>query len=370
MYALLFADAGLSAGQISLLLAVWSIASFTLEVPSGALADRVSRRHLMAGASLLRAAGFACWLVWPSFTGFAVGFLLWGAKSALYSGTLEALIYDELAAAGATKRYALLIGRSEVAAMLGAVIGTAAAAPLVGFGGYAAAGWVSVAVCVLGAAVPLTLPASAQVRSADGAGLRGYLHTLRTGVTMAARTAVIRRAVLVISVLMGFTVADEYFPLLARELGVTSAFTPVLLLAPMVALAIGAEAAGRLTELRPRTAAWLVVAASAVFVAGTLSGHAAGFVAIAAGYGAVSCVALVADARLQDAIEGPRATITSVSGFGTEVIGVTLVAWVGLGSGAIALPVLIAALAVPAALLGLVLPRWLPAASEPAAAER
>jgi MFS family permease len=97
VYALLFADAGLDAGQISSLFIIWSVTGFLLEIPSGAWADAFSRRRLLALAGLLRAAGFALWLVWPSYEAFAAGFVLWGVSGAMQSGTIEALLYDELA---------------------------------------------------------------------------------------------------------------------------------------------------------------------------------------------------------------------------------------------------------------------------------
>jgi MFS family permease len=358
VYALLFADAGLSAAQISALFAVWSLAGFVLEVPSGALADRVSRRHLLAASALLRAAGFALWLVWPSFTGFAIGFLLWGVSGAFTSGTWEALVYDELAAVGASDRYVTVIGRAELVQVLGVLGGTAAAAPLVALGGFQAAGWVSVAICVLAAALPLTLPARHIVLSADGTGFRGYVRTLRAGLAEAATHPAVRRLLLAAALLGGFDAVDEYLPLLTREFGASPAAAPLLLLAPYAALAAGAAVADRAATLSPRGTALLTAAGAVTFAAGVLAGHPAGFVAIAAGYGTLTCLSLVAGARLQDAITGPRATVTSVSGFGAETTALALFAVVGAGSARADLPILLAATTVPILLLAAVLPRW------------
>ena len=71
-----------------------------LEVPSGAWADTVDRRWLLILSGIVYAAAFAFWIVWPTYLGFAIGFVLWGASSALMSGTFEALVYDELDPAG------------------------------------------------------------------------------------------------------------------------------------------------------------------------------------------------------------------------------------------------------------------------------
>ncbi|GGQ85467.1 hypothetical protein Saso_12410 [Streptomyces asoensis] len=112
VYALLFADSGLSVGQISSLFVLWSLTGVLLEVPSGAWADAVSRRLLLWVGPLLGAAGFALWVLFPSYGAFAAGFVLWGARGALGSGALEALVYEELDRAGAADRYALIMGRA------------------------------------------------------------------------------------------------------------------------------------------------------------------------------------------------------------------------------------------------------------------
>ncbi|GAB3840221.1 hypothetical protein GCM10029963_08480 [Micromonospora andamanensis] len=158
VYALLFADTGLSVGQISSLFVIWSLASIVLEVPSGAWADATSRRRMLCLAPLCTAAGFALWTLAPSYPAFAAGFVLWGAGGALASGATEALVFDELDRLGAADRYARVIGRARTAgtvAVLGSIV---LAAPVLGFGGYPAVGAASVAACLLAAAVAVRFP--------------------------------------------------------------------------------------------------------------------------------------------------------------------------------------------------------------------
>ncbi len=57
LYALLFADAGLSDADVSALLALWSVTVVLAEVPSGALADRFSRRAVVPVGCLVTVAG-------------------------------------------------------------------------------------------------------------------------------------------------------------------------------------------------------------------------------------------------------------------------------------------------------------------------
>lgn len=364
VYALLFAGAGMSGGQISALLALWSLTAFGLEVPSGALADRVSRRHVLAAAALVRTLGFVVWMVWPTFEGFAAGFVLWGAGSALSSGTWEALVYDELVAVGATSEYARLVGRAEVASAGGVIAGTALAGPLVGLGGYEAAGWASIAIGVLATALPMALPASRPATSVEDeeVGPDGYLATLRAGVIEAGRQGPVRRAVVTVAALTGITAVEEYVPLLTTGMELASATVPLVLLLPAIAVAIGAELSGRLSGISPRRVAALVAVGAALVAVGALVRHPAGLAVLAVGYGAITCCSLVAGARLQDAITGPRATVTSVAGFGTEVVALAIFAGAGSGSGLVATPGLVAATMLPLLAFAVLVPRWLPAA--------
>ena len=163
-YAVLFADTGLTTAEISSLFVIWSITSVVLEIPSGVLADLISRRLLLVIGPLLSAAGFALWVFAPSYPAFAAGFVLWGVKGALESGAVEALVYEELDRHGAASRYATVRGRSRTAALVATALAMLAAVPVFGAGGYQAVGVASVAACVLAAAVAATFAAAFAVR--------------------------------------------------------------------------------------------------------------------------------------------------------------------------------------------------------------
>ncbi|MEU4644610.1 MFS transporter, partial [Micromonospora sp. NPDC023814] len=158
LYALLFSDTGLSVWQISSLFVIWSASSILLEVPSGAFADAVSRRLLLALAPLVTAAGSALWVLVPSYPAFAVGFVLSGAGGALASGALEALVFDELDRLDAAGRYARVIGRARTAETLGVLASIVLAGPVFAVGGYPAVGVASVLACLLAAAVATRFP--------------------------------------------------------------------------------------------------------------------------------------------------------------------------------------------------------------------
>src|ERR687883_1973754 len=180
LYTLLFAHTGLTPAQISSLFILWSVTSIVLEVPSGAWADAVSRKALLCVGPLVGALGFGLWVAAPSYWAFAAGFVLWGAKGALVSGSLEALVFEELEAAGAAPDFAGLLGRAHAAGVVAVLLATLLAAPVFDMGGYGALGIASVAAGVVGAGVALLFPEHrGRVPDADEP---RYLAMLRAGI--------------------------------------------------------------------------------------------------------------------------------------------------------------------------------------------
>lgn len=358
VYVLLFRDSGLSDTSISWLFAIWSLTSFAAEVPSGVWADLVSRRLLLALGSVLTGAGFALWLLVPTFPGFAIGFVLWGIGGALASGTWESLVYDELVRHHATERFAGIIGGGESAGWSAAVASAALATPLLADGGYGLVAWTSVAVSVLHAGLALALPDPPRTRiepdeldpdevAEEDATMRGavgaYVDTLRTGLVEASRHPPVRRAVLALSLLTGLLAFDEYLPLVAAGTGVALASVPLLMTSLFVTQAVAAALAGRLARQHERWPPRLLAAGAVLIGGGALIRHPAGFGAIAVGYALMTCVMIVVDARLQDAITGrARATVTSTVGLGSELVAVGLFAAYAGGSVVLGVGVLVA----------------------------
>jgi len=327
VYAVLFAETGLSPAEISSLFAIWSVTGFALEVPSGLWADVYSRRRLLAVAPVLPAAGYALWTFLPSYPSFAAGFVLWGAGSSLRSGTLQALVYEELSRTGAQDSYARLIGRSQAAGTTAVLAATALAAPVLAAGGYRALGMASAAVALLGVPVALALPES------RGAGRRepgrGYGAVLRDGLGEVRGTPGVWRGLLLVAALSGFDAMDEYVPLLARSTGVGEAVVPVLVLLVTAGVTAGGLLAGR----GQGRAGPLLALAAGCLAAGAVSGRPAGMALVAVAFGIFQWAIAAADARLQGRIaDGSRATVTSMAGLGTEVVAVVIFAGYAAGS--------------------------------------
>ena len=391
VYALLFADSGLSTAQISLLLVLWSAVGIVLEVPSGAWADTVSRRGLLCASALVYAAAFASWVLFPTFAGFAAGFVLWGLSGALSSGTFQALAYDELAAVGARHRYARVMGLGTTLSLAGMALATLLAAPLVAVGGYALVGWASVGVCLVLLAIAASLPsappvisaaeidevdeddaedlaghersaASVRARARAGSAWRSWWLALRTGLHEATTSRLVRGAVLASATLLGLLAFDEYFGLLLDQQGATLVAVPLLLTIVTAGQALGGAVAERASTWSSRRVGAAVCVAGVAVMVGALADHPWGVVPLAVGYGLLQTAIVVSDVRLQDSIRhGARATVTSASNVLAELLAVAVYLGFALlaPDDRVAMP--LAVLAAVTVLLGAAVVRWLPA---------
>ncbi|MCO6005513.1 MFS transporter [Actinoallomurus purpureus] len=323
---MLFAKSGMSAAAISSLFVIWSVTSFALEIPTGVWADVFSRRSLLTIAPILTGAGFALWTLVPSYPAFALGFVLWGAGGALRSGTLQALVYEELARCGASGAYPRVIGRTHAMGMLAVMAATGLAGPVLAAGGYRVVGIASVAACLLCASAARSLPDS------RGRAERGpaYRKVFRDGLAEVRRMPAVRRSLLIVAVLMGTAGAlDEYVPLLARSTGARPSAVPLLVLVVTAGMTVGGWLAGR----GARWAAPALAVAACCLALGAGSGQAAGLVLVALAFGVLEWAMSGADARLQEQIDDEsRATVTSVAGFGSEVVAVLTYSAYALGS--------------------------------------
>jgi len=315
-------------------------------------------------SGVFQAAAYLLWTVVPGYPAFAAGFVLWGLGGSFASGALEALLYDGLAAAGAEDRYPRLYGRVSAMGLLAQIPAAVAATVLFSTGGFALVGWASVASCLAAAAVATRLPEAPPAAATGGAGdgdghgdpapEPGYLAVLGSGLAEAARRPAVRAAVVAAALLGGLDGLEEYFPLLARDWGVATSVVPLAVLAIPLVGALGAALGGHAARLRSGALGALLAAAAIVSSGAGLLRRPAGVAGIAVAYGLYRLVLVVADARLQQRIEGPaRATVTSVASLGTDLCAIGLyAAWAADLRVVVAVMALAMAVALPR-LLGL-----------------
>jgi MFS family permease len=360
VYAVLFTDSGLSVPEISSLYVIWSAVGIVLEVPSGAWADAVSRRLLVACGPLLSAVGFALWVFVGGYWAFAAGFVLWGAKGALQSGSMEALVFEELERLGASGRYVKVMGRARAAGFFGVMSALTVAGPVFAAGGYRAVGVASVVACVLTAIAGLMFTEHRDSLPENDEESSGYLATLRAGLAEARGSRSVRRLLLIVPALAAIWGGlEEYDSLLAVDTGVAVEYVPWLMLLLWAGFTVGGFVAPAGERLSTRSFAGILVLAAVALAAGALSGRAEGFVLISVAFGAFQMASVVVDARLQESITGPaRATVTSMAGLGTDVAAILVYGAYAAGSAlSLANSTIFALFAVPYVLIAVWLAR-------------
>lgn len=348
LYTLWFDNHGITAGQISLVFVLWAAIGVVLEVPSGALADRIDRRRLVAGAVVLRALGIAVWLVWPTFPGMIVGASLWAIHTAVASGTWEAMVFDQIRATGNQDKYPVVMARVGQCSHLGTAVGTLGATALVSAGaGLDWLGWITVVMHLPALAILLTLP-NAEALTDDQQSYSSWWATLKGGARTALRQANLKHLVIIAAMLEGLFIIDEYVPLLARLRGASDSVAPLLVLAVWTGLLIGGEVAARFPALGRRALSLLLVTGVAAMAVGLASDALWAVGLIGIGYGVMNTVWILTEAQLQfrspDAVRATVRSVVALFGAGLNALAFAVVGLMAIGPDPA--PGLIAALSV------------------------
>ena len=114
VWMLYLAYRGLSLFEIGIMESIFHITSFTMEVPTGMIADLYGRKTSRVIGRVLAIVSTVLMIVAPSMTYFAVSFIFSALSYNLESGAGDALIYDSLKAIGEEKDYMKITGKREI----------------------------------------------------------------------------------------------------------------------------------------------------------------------------------------------------------------------------------------------------------------
>lgn len=328
LYTLMFQSHGLTGAQISSLLIALSATIFVLQIPAGSVADIFSRRFVLTAAVMVRALAFTCWLLFPNYVGFLVGFLLWGVKRAFVSGTLESFVFDELKRLEHSKQYTRVTGHMQTYALFGFILGGFGASALAGFG-YPLILLCSIAAIGISAVAIYSLPSAPKVQHAERA---PYLQTLKAGVGITLRNPVVLFIVSVGAVVNGLRVVDEYYGLFFHELRFDNRIVALWITGIYVFGALGSFIAGKMERKLPISLVlvlWAALLGLATILPASLAPLSLGLFGLM--YYAMS-VSL--NGYLQHEItDEARATATSVTSFVAEFLALAVYGIFALTSG-------------------------------------
>ncbi|HEX3916129.1 MAG TPA: MFS transporter [Caulobacteraceae bacterium] len=317
LYPVMFVDDGMTPGEVGVALAVWSVTAFLVQVPAGVWADRWSRRGILAIAQALRLVGFVIWLVYPHFWGFLGGFVLWGVKSGLTGGCFEALVFDELKAAGREADYTRVAGRAEAVSFAGLLAASFLAAPLAPLG-YGVLVALSVAASALGAAAAMSFPRAPRFAHAGDV---DYLAHLRLGLAQTVRAPRVLGLVafLTLALVLGGGL-DAFWPIFASQAGLTHAGVAIFIGVLSGGQAVASAFAHRARRLPAAVFFALLAISGALLAVAAAFFQPAAMALFVVFVGLLKVIDVVYEGRLQAALPSEtRATIASVKSFVVEV---------------------------------------------------
>jgi MFS family permease len=315
---LFFLERGLELRQIAILLVIWSVMAIILEVPSGALADRWSRKNMLILSGVADSLGFAIWLFSPSFWLFLLGFVFLTIGGTFTSGTLQAYVYDFLKLNEKEGEFERIWGRGHalrligiaVAMSLGGILSTRSYELVLVFSSLSP---------LMVSVVALLLP---QIKPLTSTKERGYFTLLKGGVRRAfSNPALLRVFIYSGIVLATFGVLEEYDQvLLSFRLGLPNSFIGIWLAAGIGVSSICAFYAHRIKHV-----SWLVLNIVAVvtgviliIVALSKSLLLLGILLLLGVFNGL--VGVLTQGMIQKEIDSDeRATITSVNTFVVEI---------------------------------------------------
>ncbi len=323
----MMSETGISPVGLATLMIIWSGTTFLFEVPSGVLGDVLPRKYLLILAGFVQAAGFATWWLWPSFTGFAIGFTLWSLGSSFYSGTSEAYLYEML---GDDKSdFPKVYGRSEAASGTGDVLAFAAGGAAASLN-YDLPLLMSIAAPSIACILILFLPSAD--RPQKRATFKDAWEVFRSGAQTVRSNQAVRLIVLSLATLAALPgVFDEYVGVLFDEQGLSLTLIGFVYASVGIARTAGNLLAHRLPGTGMTSPLVMYSACSALLLALAPFGTSLLITGLVIYYLMDGAFEVAMNARLQERVEDHhRATVTSVMSMALETTALILFLTLGI----------------------------------------
>jgi MFS family permease len=317
LYAIMFTErGGLSVGDVSVLFAIWTAAALVFEVPTGLIADKYPRKHVLIAGELVNAGAFMVWLFSPTFWGYAAGFVLWGAAYALKSGAYQALVYDELASAGQSQGYTKMMSRIKAAEFSGMLAAFLCAYALSRNGvNYNLLLIASIIMGIVSAGLLALFP-NVKNRETDKI-VESQPKLFKRALKVVAHKVEVRIITAWLAVVAGFIGwYEEYTPLFDSKAGVATKYIPLVISGALVLNILASLVAPRFESSGRLSKVVLVLGAGTIVVLATLGWWLPVIILFAhGGLILLRVQRILLDAELQHAADSTvRATLGSIAG--------------------------------------------------------
>lgn len=331
VYAVFMQSHGLSDAALAMMLMIYPIATLLTQMPATWITLRIGRKYAIILGQVLKCIGFILWALCPSYIGFAAGMFLWGVQYAFVNVSLDAVLYDELAARRAGGIYTRALGIKYAVSSAG--IAMSAFGSLMMFAGY---GWVT-AMSVLALVVSMVCIGTVRILTprariaADK--MPGMLTIMRIGVRACCGRRCLPMLMMVALMVANFAFLDDYFGPIGTSIGLPVEYVGILPLLLLGASILGQVAAYRFAKMRQWILYAAVCAGGALFMAFGAFYSVWGLGLLGLAYMLFGALNVLLYANFQNAIPTHfRSVLLSFYNIGSNVAYVLINIIIGIGS--------------------------------------
>ncbi len=208
---------GLSVSEIVVVEVVYAVTILLLEVPTGALADRWSRKYVLALNLAFFIGNILVWLLAHDLSLFIVGVMLGSVHAALLSGTYNSLLYDTLQEAGQADQATRVFGLTSYYHGIGAVAAGVLGGVVASAFGIEATFWLTLLPATFGLVLCFTI-VEPKIHRTTGE-ISYWKHIVEASKYVAQHPTLYHTIMLIVMFTVSYKLIDEYVQLYFYNLG-------------------------------------------------------------------------------------------------------------------------------------------------------
>lgn len=330
VYAVFMQSRGVSDFGISVLLMLWSGGVLVTQFPVAHLARRFGAKNVLFSGQVLKAAAFILWMLWPTFSGFAIGMLLWGMHGAIYNVVSEDVLYDELRARTNTLAYERILGQRKNVAAIGTAVSSSGS--LLWTWGYE---WITALSIVSLVLSMLFISQMNLIQKYRGIADNGcsVIKSICGAVSVMRATPMIVTMLVLCVLVTNFSYLNDYLALIGYDIGVPASYIGAVPFFIMGCQVIGQAFAHKFVGMSPMIMYVMIMVAGAFFGLFALDYTIWGLVALGAGYVICAVIKILLYARFQNLIPSQnRMEVLSFYSIADQASYMVICLIIGLGS--------------------------------------
>ena len=223
VYAIFMQENGLTDLQLSTMFIISSVATILGQMPITFITNRVGQRWAMIVGQILKIIAILLWLIYPTYTGFVLGMILWGVQAGFRSVAFEGLVYDSVMESGHRREYTRILGRKSTYESIGVAL--SAFGSLLMFLGYTWVTWASVFAILLSILCLILVPYRPIQRKVQKI---QFKKMLRTGIKVCFKTPCLM-SIMILTLLVGnVPFLDDFLSPIALQIGIPTEYVGAL----------------------------------------------------------------------------------------------------------------------------------------------